>query len=539
MNDLPENELLSAYLDGELTAAERAEVERLLAANPAARQLLDELRTLSATLRALPPQTLGEDLSRQVLRVAERRMLTEGEPGHWTRSPTPAVPRARAVFNRFVNRRTLVWLSLTAAIAVMIAINERQHRAPRVDKGDREVAVARGRLEDKAAIGPVQPPSIQAAPNRLDEVVNKAKSADQKPVAEKKIERASTPAAPKAASPGKRPAAKSSEKSGAELAVRNIVGEEGQLGAGGPSPAKGGPIGKAGQHVGKAGRSAGKAGQVTGKASGRSADKKKKDKGVLVVYCDISPEAAKSLAFHKLLEANGVVWGRQRGQRAPGMEADQEQTPAPGEAAPGEVVVYAEGTRAQFKAVLAGLEAQPDVFLAMSVEPAQGQTPQDGFAQLPQRRAAGQRKSAAGGEQELQEKERPPAKGRTGDAAKRPGLAKAGSSEAAPEGTEAGAAAPAPGGPSGAGESPRDGRSAEEQRQMRLQSQREQVDQSVVPRQRIMFVLRVVGGGQSAAPAGGEAKEDAGSPKPAELPVKNAPRQQSPGSNPSSKNRTE
>ncbi len=81
MNDLPENELLSAYLDGELTAAERAEVERLLAANPAARQLLDELRTLRATLRALPPRKLGEDLSRQVLREAQRRMLTEGEPG--------------------------------------------------------------------------------------------------------------------------------------------------------------------------------------------------------------------------------------------------------------------------------------------------------------------------------------------------------------------------------------------------------------------------------------------------------------------------
>ena len=44
MNDLPENELLSAYLDGELSAAEQAEVERLLATNPAARQLLDELR---------------------------------------------------------------------------------------------------------------------------------------------------------------------------------------------------------------------------------------------------------------------------------------------------------------------------------------------------------------------------------------------------------------------------------------------------------------------------------------------------------------
>ena len=43
MNHLPQDELLSAYLDGELTAEEQAEAERLLAASPAARQLLDEL----------------------------------------------------------------------------------------------------------------------------------------------------------------------------------------------------------------------------------------------------------------------------------------------------------------------------------------------------------------------------------------------------------------------------------------------------------------------------------------------------------------
>ncbi len=44
MNDLPQNELLSAYLDGELTAAEQAEIEQLLADSPAARQLVEELR---------------------------------------------------------------------------------------------------------------------------------------------------------------------------------------------------------------------------------------------------------------------------------------------------------------------------------------------------------------------------------------------------------------------------------------------------------------------------------------------------------------
>ena len=43
---------------------------------------------------------------------------------------------------------------------------------------------------------------------------------------------------------------------------------------------------------------------------------------------------------------------------------------------------------------------------------------------------------------------------------------------------------------------------------MRLQSQRQQVDQSIVPRQRIMFVLRVVGNNKPAEPAKGPVKEE-------------------------------
>jgi anti-sigma factor RsiW len=41
MKDVPENELFSAYLDGELTADEQAEMEQLLATSPAARQLIE------------------------------------------------------------------------------------------------------------------------------------------------------------------------------------------------------------------------------------------------------------------------------------------------------------------------------------------------------------------------------------------------------------------------------------------------------------------------------------------------------------------
>ncbi len=96
VNDAPLHELLSAYLDGELTAAERAGVEQILATDPQARQWLDELRALSHTLRALPRYKPDEDLSRPVLEIAERRMLTgSSSDGAATTGPQRASAPAR------------------------------------------------------------------------------------------------------------------------------------------------------------------------------------------------------------------------------------------------------------------------------------------------------------------------------------------------------------------------------------------------------------------------------------------------------------
>ncbi len=74
------DELLSAYVDGELTSAELAEVERRMANDPQARQFVDELRAMSGELQTLPRQTLDEDLRGIVLQRAEREMLLGGEP---------------------------------------------------------------------------------------------------------------------------------------------------------------------------------------------------------------------------------------------------------------------------------------------------------------------------------------------------------------------------------------------------------------------------------------------------------------------------
>ncbi len=56
MNDSTDDELLSAYLDGELSGEELLRAERLLAERPECRQLVDELRNrrrLAAPAQAL------------------------------------------------------------------------------------------------------------------------------------------------------------------------------------------------------------------------------------------------------------------------------------------------------------------------------------------------------------------------------------------------------------------------------------------------------------------------------------------------------
>src|SRR5688500_9650646 len=75
MHELPPEELLSAYLDGEVTADEQAQAERLLAESPAARRLFDELQSLRGQFDDLPRRALPHDFGQVVLRQAERALL--------------------------------------------------------------------------------------------------------------------------------------------------------------------------------------------------------------------------------------------------------------------------------------------------------------------------------------------------------------------------------------------------------------------------------------------------------------------------------
>jgi anti-sigma factor RsiW len=66
------DDLLSAYLDGELTSEQRAEVERVLAASAEHRQFMEELRVLCELLRQLPRYQLDERVVNRILQETQR-----------------------------------------------------------------------------------------------------------------------------------------------------------------------------------------------------------------------------------------------------------------------------------------------------------------------------------------------------------------------------------------------------------------------------------------------------------------------------------
>jgi len=70
-------ELLSAYLDGELTQAQSEKVEKRLAEEPQTREILGQLQKVSDAFRQIPPVQAPEELAENVMGQLERDYLLE------------------------------------------------------------------------------------------------------------------------------------------------------------------------------------------------------------------------------------------------------------------------------------------------------------------------------------------------------------------------------------------------------------------------------------------------------------------------------
>lgn len=152
MNEIPNESWISAYLDGELNADERQQFDRWLSDNPAAHELMDELRALSQTLQTLPREELGTDFATRVLQRAERAVLlpegdTAGGSASQPHGGAAPVPPAGMDWARW--SRPLFWSVLATAAGLMIVVS-----APRPhDELAQVTASAPADLADRAPAG--------------------------------------------------------------------------------------------------------------------------------------------------------------------------------------------------------------------------------------------------------------------------------------------------------------------------------------------------------------------------------------------------
>lgn len=137
-----DDELLSAYVDGELTAAECALVEERLRTDPAAAALVEELRGLSAAVKSLPREALGRDLRAAILAEAsETRADLEAHAPARADQFEPLPPH-----NHWPGiRRGLVWSTFAIAATLLVSLfqpAERDRDPVTLAKAEREVKSA-------------------------------------------------------------------------------------------------------------------------------------------------------------------------------------------------------------------------------------------------------------------------------------------------------------------------------------------------------------------------------------------------------------
>lgn len=109
MNSDTPDDLLSAFYDRELSAAEQAAAQSRLQSSPQAKQELDDYQRLSEMLRALPRHSAPTEFAAAAMQRAEREMLI------------PTAPAAIVDHNDLVFRRIRRWQKIAAGSAALAA----------------------------------------------------------------------------------------------------------------------------------------------------------------------------------------------------------------------------------------------------------------------------------------------------------------------------------------------------------------------------------------------------------------------------------
>jgi hypothetical protein len=149
MNDESREELLSAYLDDELSAEERARVEAWLAEDAEFQRLYEELSSLRTELQSLPRHTLHEDLGPAVLRGAEQIVLD----GKQAAAKVGLAPSSSSATSQWWSRRSgrmFLWPVVAVAAALLVALFNTQQNPREVARDDadfKDTALRNGQME--------------------------------------------------------------------------------------------------------------------------------------------------------------------------------------------------------------------------------------------------------------------------------------------------------------------------------------------------------------------------------------------------------
>jgi len=116
------DELISAYLDGELSAEERAEVENTLIESEECRKLFGQLKSIQADLKSLPNHRLDDDFYQRVLRQAERQSLADTDNVQDSPGAGGSAIRPVATDNHVTRPRFGGWFWTAAALAASLLL---------------------------------------------------------------------------------------------------------------------------------------------------------------------------------------------------------------------------------------------------------------------------------------------------------------------------------------------------------------------------------------------------------------------------------
>jgi hypothetical protein len=316
MTNQEREELLSAYLDGEVSPDERARVDAWLAESPELRQLHDELLATRAGFKSLPRYKLDHDLGSAVLKRSQRPAPRSSEAPSGGGSIIPST--LAEWWSRGLGTRRLLWPALAVAAALIILVYDASQRP-----GEQQVAQApaSSSLEPSDAAVAARRSEIGAYPEEPAETLSK----------ESDVARAAEGAAapPLAGAPLAAPQATDSARSA-------------------PAPSAGfaAPMSKSNSQLM---RSAAKAGGAAGRQP---------------IVIQVSPEYLQQRRFEKLLDSHQLGWKvlplpAQKSAKPLAQDANGAAPVVPAEPTSGERAVYF--VRASDEQIRGILAAEPQL----------------------------------------------------------------------------------------------------------------------------------------------------------------------------------